>query len=149
MNIREMLINEETLFRHDSRDEPISFDLSRLRDCDVKGLAIRFAFGFAISAIVGAIGLVAGDRVAGLFLAFPAILPASLTLIAEKDGNDKALVDAAGASVGGVGLAAYGLASYILLPYGPPVVAQFVALGAWCAVAIGGYLAMRSRLRAK
>jgi hypothetical protein len=147
MGLRAQTRDHQSLFRRDSRDEELSFQFSRLRDCDAKGLVVRFAFGFAISVVVGAIGIVAGDRLAGLFLAFPAILPASLTLIAKTDGSDKAKVDAAGASFGGAGLAAYGLASWCLLPYGPPVVAELIALLAWCVVAIGGYLAVRLRLR--
>jgi hypothetical protein len=137
-----------TLFKHDSSEEPITIEPSRLRDLDVSGLAVRFAFGFVISVIVGAIGLAAGDRVAGLFLAFPAILPASLTLIAEEDGEDEAKVDAAGACFGGLGLAAYGATSWFLLSRIAPVAAELVALVAWCVVAIGGYLVVRSRLRA-
>ena len=92
--------------------------------------------------------MAAGDRIAGLFLAFPAILPASLTLIAEQDGDDKARVDAAGACFGGLGLVAFGATSWFLLPRVAPVAAELCALVAWCVVAFGGYLALRSRLRA-
>ena len=148
MNVRMTLRQSQTLFKRDSVEERIAIEPSRLRDLDVRALAVRFAFGFVISVTVGAIGLLAGDRVAGLFLAFPAILPASLTLIADKDGEDKAKVDAAGACFGSAGLVAYGAASWILLPRMDPVPVQLVALVAWCVVAIGGYLFARSRLRA-
>ncbi len=148
MGLRTTVRHNETLFRLDSREKSITFEPERLREIDLKALGVRFAFGFLISVIVGAIGLTAGDRVAGLFLAFPAILPASLTLIAEQDGEDKAKVDAAGATFGGLGLAAYGATSWFLLPRMAPVVAELSALVAWCIVAIGGYLVVRSRLRA-
>ena len=148
MDLRTTLRRHETLFKVDSREEPISIEPSRLRDCDLKSLVIRFVFGFVISVIIGAIGLAAGDRVAGLFLAFPAILPASVTLIAQQDGEDKAKVDSAGACFGGLGLAAFGATSWFLLPHMAPVVAELCALVAWCLVAIGGYLVVRSRLRA-
>ncbi len=36
-----------------------------------------------------------GPRVGGLFLAFPAILPATLTLLEKKEGKTKACADAA------------------------------------------------------
>ncbi len=147
MNVRTSLRQNKTMFKVDSAEEGLTLAPSRLRDLDVNGLAVRFAFGFLISVIVGAIGLVAGDRVAGLFLAFPAILPASLTLIAEEDGEDKAKVDAAGACFGAVGLAAYGAASWFLLPRTAPVPAELGALLAWGVVAIGGYLVVRNRLR--
>lgn len=148
MNLRATLRENEMLFELDSREERITIEPSRLRDCDAKSLAVRFAFGFLISVAVGAIGLVAGDRVAGLFLAFPAILPASLTLIAEQDGEDEARVDAAGACFGGLGLAAYGAASWFLLPRVAPVAAELGALVAWGVIAFGSYLVVRSRLRA-
>jgi uncharacterized membrane protein (GlpM family) len=148
MNLRMSLRQNQTLFKRDSVEERITIEPSRLRELDVGALGVRFAFGFTVSVIVGAIGLAAGDRVAGLFLAFPAILPASLTLIAEEDGEDKAKVDAAGACFGGVGLSAYGAASWFLLSRVAPVAAELGALVAWAVVAIGGYLVVRSRLRA-
>jgi hypothetical protein len=147
MNLGRSVREHKTLFELDSAEERIRFEPSRLRDIDLNGLAVRFAFGFLLSVVVGAIGLSAGDRVAGLFLAFPAILPASLTLIAEKDGEDKAEVDAAGACFGSLGLAAYGATSWFLLARAAPVVAELGALVAWGVVAIGSYLAVRSRLR--
>jgi uncharacterized membrane protein (GlpM family) len=148
MGVRMALRQNETLFKRDSVDEQITIESSRLRDLEVKALAVRFAFGFTISVLVGAIGLAAGDRIAGLFLAFPAILPASLTLIADEDGEEKAKVDAAGACFGSVGLSAYGAASWFLLSRMAPVPAELVALVAWAVVAIGGYLVVRARLRA-
>jgi hypothetical protein len=149
MSARSEVRENGTLFARDSRDEDIEVEPARIRDCDVKGLAVRFAFGFTISVIVGVIGLVAGDRIAGLFLAFPAILPASLTLIAENDGEAQARVDAAGACFGGIGLAAFGFVSWFLLPRTAPVLAEVAALVAWCVVAIGAYLAVRARLRSR
>jgi uncharacterized membrane protein (GlpM family) len=148
MGVRMALRQNETLFKRDSVDEQITIESSRLRDLEVKALAVRFAFGFTISVLVGAIGLAAGDRIAGLFLAFPAILPASLTLIADEDGEEKAKVDAAGACFGSVGLSAYGAASWFLLSRMAPVPAELGALVAWAVVAIGGYLVVRARLRA-
>jgi hypothetical protein len=38
--------------------------------------------------------------------------------------------------------------SWYLLPRISPVIAELCALAAWCAVAVGGYMAVRSRLRA-
>ncbi len=148
MGVRMALRQNETLFKRDSVDEQITIESSRLRDLEVKALAVRFAFGFTISVLVGAIGLAAGDRIAGLFLAFPAILPASLTLIADEDGEEKAKVDAAGACFGSVGLSAYGAASWFLLSRMAPVPAELGAVVAWAVVAIGGYLVVRARLRA-
>lgn len=118
------------------------------RDVDVRGMLLRFAFGFGVSAMVGVVTLVFGDRVGGLFLAFPAILPASLTLIAKKDGDGKAQVDACGAVIGGIALAAFAATSWFLLPRIPPVWAELAALLAWVALAVGLYLVVRWRARA-
>lgn len=146
MNVGTAVHQDETLFVRDNVAEHVAFEPSRLREIDVKGLAVRFVFGFVISVVVGAIGLSAGDRVAGLFLAFPAILPASLTLIAEREGEDEAKVDAVGACFGCLGLAAYGATSWFLLPRVAPVVAELGALVAWAVVAIGAYFSVRNRV---
>jgi hypothetical protein len=135
--------------RHETDGEPIAVALSRVRDCSLRGMLVRFAFGFGVSALVGVVTLVFGDRVGGLFLAFPAILPASLTLIAENDGRRKAEVDAAGATIGGIALAAFGAVSWFLLPRIPPAWAELTALAAWSALALGLYLLVRSRLRSR
>ncbi len=109
-------------------------------------MLVRFAFGFAVSAIVGIVTNVFGDRVGGLFLAFPAILPASLTLIAREDGDHSAKINAAGATIGGVALAAFGATSWWLLPRSWAVVAEAAALAAWVLVAFGLYFALRGRV---
>ena len=44
----------------------------------------RFLFGAGISLAAGLIGMKFGPVVGGVFLGFPAILPASLTLIEER-----------------------------------------------------------------
>jgi hypothetical protein len=48
---------------------------------------IRFGFGAAVSAVASVIAAVAGPRAGGVFLAFPAILLASLTLVAKEEGR--------------------------------------------------------------
>ena len=71
-----------------------------------------------------------GPGVGGLFLAFPAIFPASATLIekhevekkaqqglhGEKRGQDAAALDAFGATMGSVGLAVFALSVWLMLP---------------------------------
>ena len=131
--------------RAQAREE---ISVTPVRDSNVRGMLVRFAFGFAVSALVGVVTLVFGDRVGGLFLAFPAILPASLTLIAEKDGDGEAQVDAAGAVIGGIALVAFGAVSWFLLPRVAPVWAELLALVAWTSLAVGLYLVVRWRARA-
>ena len=125
------------------RSDRLSLDLSRLRLIRPRDVALRFAFGAGASVVAGAVALRLGSRVGGLFLAFPAILPASLTLIEEKEGRAKAIADAEGGQLGGVGMIAFGLVAAALLPRTVPVLALLAALAAWVVVAVGLYLALR------
>src|SRR5439155_260875 len=75
-------------------------DLGRLREVRPGGIALRFVFGAVISVAAAFFAARYGHRFGGLFLAFPAILPASLTLIERKHGDNPASVNAAGAVVG-------------------------------------------------
>ena len=62
-------------------------------------LAIRFGFGGAVTVTTELIARTFGPEIAGLFLAFPAILPASLTLIRQNEGREAAANDALGATL--------------------------------------------------
>ena len=76
----------------------------------------RFFFGGVATAVVGWIAHRFGPVVGGLFLAFPALCPASLTLVAkherqkktdaqgEERGREVAGVEAAGAALASIGL---------------------------------------------
>src|SRR5579863_8111398 len=80
--------------------------------------ATRFIFGGLITVIAGIIAKEFGPSIGGLFLAFPAILPATVTLVEKHEkekkeeenlrgkerGREAASVDAAGASIGSIGL---------------------------------------------
>ena len=80
--------------------------------------AIRFLFGGLITAVAGIIAKKFGPGIGGLFLAFPAIFPASATLIEKHEkekkekkglrgtrrGREAASVDAAGSAMGSLGL---------------------------------------------
>jgi hypothetical protein len=92
--------------------------------------AIRFLFGGAISVIAGLLAKKFGPFVGGLFLAFPAIFPASVTLVEKHErerkerhglhgserGRDAAALCAAGAALGGIGLMVFSLFAWQLLP---------------------------------
>ena len=80
--------------------------------------AIRFLFGGLITAAAGIIANKFGPGIGGLFLAFPAIFPASATLIEKHEkqkkekeglhgslrGREAASIDAAGSAMGSIGL---------------------------------------------
>ena len=92
--------------------------------------ATRFVLGGAITVIAAFLAKKFGPGVGGLFLAFPAIFPASATLVekheaekkaqrglhGEKRGRDAAALDAAGAVMGSFGLGLFALLVWILLP---------------------------------
>jgi uncharacterized membrane protein (GlpM family) len=92
----------------------VKFEASRIRRTTWKEYAIRFVFGGAITALAGYLGHTYGPTVGGLFLAFPAILPAALTLISNHEGRRAAARDALGAIAGSAGLAAFALTVWML-----------------------------------
>ena len=92
--------------------------------------AVRFLFGGLITALAGIIAKKFGPEIGGLFLAFPAILPASVTLIEKHEKQEKerlgltgtkraadaVSVDAAGAAIGAIGLACFALLIWKAIP---------------------------------
>jgi hypothetical protein len=110
----------------------------------------RFVFGSAVTAFAGLIAKRFGPEIGGLFLAFPAIFPATATLIEkheqqkhEKQKNERAGesgmargraaagVDAAGAAIGSIGLAAFALVVWLRLPASRTSLALIGATFAW------------------
>jgi hypothetical protein len=91
---------------------------------------LRFVLGGLATATAGAVAEFFGPETGGLFLAFPAIFCASATLIEKHErerkqkhglsgyrrGTEAAALDAAGAGLGSIGLAAFGLAIWCLAP---------------------------------
>ncbi|MCU1239878.1 MAG: hypothetical protein JWO71_604 [Candidatus Acidoferrum typicum] len=98
-------------------------------------------------------GLVAkkfGPTVGGLFLAFPAIFPASATLIEKHEkqrkeragmhaghrGQDAAALDAAGAAMGSIGLIAFAILVWFSLPRFPTWAVLAGSALAWLVVSV-------------
>jgi hypothetical protein len=127
--------------------EPIGTRLYALRKIRFRDLATRFAFGFSASFLAGVVTLAAGDRAGGLFLAFPAILPASLTLIDKREGRQEAAVDVSGAVLGSVALASFAVASWQLSGRTPLAITQMLATAAWLVTAAALYVAARLVIR--
>lgn len=103
---------------------------------------VRFVFGGAITVATGVIANVWGPLVAGLFLAFPAILPASLTLVKEHDGREETVDDARGARLGSIALAAFALVVVLTAERLPAAAVLTLAAVTWLVVAIGAWLAL-------
>src|SRR6185369_4068112 len=96
----------------------IQVNFSTLRQTRWHDYAVRFIFGGLITALAGMIAKKYGPGIGGLFLAFPAIFPASATLIEKHEkqkkeengltgtrrGREAAGIDAAGSAMGSVGL---------------------------------------------
>src|SRR5262249_24539972 len=57
---------------------------------------LRFVLGGVVTACTGLVVHAFGPSIGGLFLAFPAFLPASLTLVRQHDGRAEAVDDARG-----------------------------------------------------
>ena len=138
---------------------PIKLSPSSLKQTHWYEYLIRFALGGAATVLAGLIGKQFGTSVGGLFLALPAIFCASATLIdrherrkkekaalnGERRGRQAAALDAAGAGLGSIGLAAFAAVFYLTVSAG--VTAAFaVALLAWGAVAVSMWW-LRRQLR--
>ncbi len=67
----------------------VSVNLSALREAKWHQFALRFFFGGSISVLAGVIAEKYGPGVGGLFLAFPAIFPASATAPAQAQALDR------------------------------------------------------------
>ena len=102
----------------------------------------RFVFGAGIATAAAIVGTVFGPKIGGILLAFPAILPASLTLIERKDGRHEAKVDAIGALLGSFALIGFAAAAAFALPRLGAVIALALACAAWAVIAAGLYVLM-------
>jgi hypothetical protein len=126
----------------------IEADLSALKTVKPHEYAVRFLLGGLVTAAAGLIAKHYGPILGGLFLAFPAIFPASATLIEKHEkqkkqkagldgtrrGREAAAVDAAGASLGAIGLAAFALIIWQSLPSHSAWVVLSLAAAAWLAL---------------
>jgi hypothetical protein len=114
-----------------------------LRRTSKRNMAVRFAFGAVLSIVAGVVGVVWGPLAGGLLLAFPAILPATLTLIENQEGERSARDDDDGAALGALGLAAFAFVAWRLHSHGMPVA---LAAGSAAWLLTGTFLYLLSRL---
>jgi len=98
----------------------VQFDSGRVKKTKPRAYLVRFVFGGTVAAVSGLLTIKFGAAVGALFLAFPAILPASLTLVKTHDGEEAAGDDALGAVAGSLGLIAFGSLGILV---GPTVLA--------------------------
>ncbi|HAM02941.1 MAG TPA: hypothetical protein DCQ30_12060 [Acidimicrobiaceae bacterium] len=127
------------------RQEPqFGIQLDELGDASGASMGVRFCFGAAISLVAGVVSLALGERAGGLLLAFPAILPSTLTLIEKEESERAAEDDDVGAVLGATGLVAFALAGWLLLSRLPAALAILAAAVCWSTVAVGLYVAFRA-----
>lgn len=130
-----------------SKQRLASLDLSNLKKVKPKDLGIRFVFGAAIAVIAGIVSLSAGSKAGGPLLAFPAILPATLTLIEKDEGEEKTVHDLQGSVVGAIGMCSFAVVAAVLLGKVAVGIAILAAFGAWALTAGVIYLLWASWLR--
>ena len=121
--------------------------------------AIRFLFGGLITCVAGLIATKFGPELGGLFLAFPAIFPASATLIEKHETEKKqkqgldgrksarkaAAVDACGSALGSIGLIVFGSIVWICVPRFNVFLILVLATIAWFVISASSW-ALRKRL---
>ena len=122
---------------------------------------VRFGFGGAVTALAGIIAKRWGPEIGGLFLAFPAIFPATATLIEKHErqkkeragqkgtlrGRAAAGLDADGAAMGCVGLLAFAFVVWKWLPDHSLVLILSVATLAWLMVSVLTWIIHENILR--
>jgi Protein of unknown function (DUF3147) len=138
----------------------IKFHLGSLKTTAWWEHLIRFVFGGAITVIAGLIAKTYGPSLGGLFLAFPAIFPASATMLerherqekeqkdvaAGRRGADAAALDARGAALGSIALGFFAVFVWQLLPDHSAWI--IVAAGVlWLAASIALWLLRKYRHR--
>lgn len=117
-----------------------SLATGKLRDLRPRDLGYRFVAGAATSVAAGILTLALGARAGGIFLAFPAILAASLTLIEDQEDSAEAREDARGAVMGGCALAAFAAVGALTFGSLDSAAALALASVAWFVAACVGYL---------
>jgi hypothetical protein len=128
----------------------VRLNLASLKQTQWHEYLTRFLLGGAITVVTGLVARYFGPVVGGLFLAFPAILPCGATLIEKHEREKKrragiphtirgrlaAALDARGAAMGTIALAAFGLVVWKLLPHHNAASVLAVALAVWLSLAI-------------
>ena len=126
------------------RNEPfVGVSFCAVRAVPRGDLVIRFVFGAGISVIAAIISYVFGARFGGIFLAFPAILPATLTLIEKEESKRKAEDDDIGAILGAAALIVFGGLVWWLIPIIGAPGAIAVAVFGWLSAAVLFYAVLR------
>jgi|SRR5947209_2735503 len=126
----------------------VRLDTSAFRETRWYEYVLRFFFGGLITAGAGMIAQRFGPIIGGLFLAFPAIFPATATLVegherekkeqkglsGRQRGRDAAALEATGSVLGSIGLIVFAALVWLLLPRYSPWIVLTCATCAWAVV---------------
>jgi hypothetical protein len=129
----------------------IKIDPSSLRRIKWHEYLTRFLLGGAVTVLTGLIAKAFGPVIGGLFLAFPAIFPASATLLDKHERQKKqragiavtirgrlaVALDARGAALGSIAMGAFALFVWRELPAHNAAAVLGGALVLWIVVASG------------
>lgn len=127
----------------------VTYDPGGLRQTNWREIGIRFLFGGFITVAAGLIAKEYGPALGGLFMAFPAIFPASATLVAKHADQEMeqaglpgdtraaraAALDARGTAMATIGLMLFGALTWKFLPAGHTVWVLIGSTAAWFFVA--------------
>ena len=136
----------------------IEANFSSVKQTSLREHLVRFVLGGAVTVAAGLIARRWGPVIGGLFLAFPAIFPAGATLIEQHEmkrkreigrdgrrrGREAAALDALGAALGAMGLAAFAVVLWRFLPEYNSRGALGLAVAAWVVVS-GALWILRKR----
>jgi len=128
----------------------IKFNISAVTETKWYQYAIRFGLGGLVTAVAGLMAKKYGPSFGGLFLAFPAIFPASATLIEKHERERKeeegkrgiqtarkaVAADATGAAIGSVGLICFGFYAWRMLPQHSAWSTLLCAMAIWLAASV-------------
>ena len=127
--------------------KPPGLNLSAIKDTSWQEYAIRFVFGGGVTVMAGLIAKHYGPVIGGLFLAFPAIFPASATML-EQSEEERAPAgearqkarravrsDAAGTAMGCIALMGFAAVVWRVLPSATTWVTLMTATLIWFLIA--------------
>jgi hypothetical protein len=137
----------------------VDINLASLKSTRPHEYVLRFVFGGTVTVVAGLIAKRYGPVIGGLFLAFPAIFPASATLIENherqrkrqagydgtKRGRIAASLEAAGTFLGGLALLFFAFVLYRYLPTQNPVFTFAIASFSWLGLSIILWLLAKRR----
>jgi hypothetical protein len=138
----------------------ISFNFAALKRTKFNEYAVRFLFGGAVTVCTGLIAKQLGPVFGGLFLAFPAIFPASATLVEKHEvqkkkragivptraGRKAAALDAFGAAQGSLALISFAVIVWELFLRTTAPLTLLLATAAWLITAVAVWRLRKSHL---